>query len=144
MELEIEGRELKTCRVQTDKGALWGFENTLHVPSVRVGDCAIASSFVSYLGPFNREFRELLLARNFVAGCASLGIPCTRDLKITAFLVDDAEVGQWTLQVRVKSICMHASNMCWCSMVRCWERCTLQQWQSSSQCRADHAHWQLV
>ena len=55
---------------------------------------------MSYLGPFNREFRELLLARNFVAGCANLGIPCTRDLKITQFLVEDAEVGQWTLQVR--------------------------------------------
>ncbi|EFN50656.1 hypothetical protein CHLNCDRAFT_144018, partial [Chlorella variabilis] len=29
------------------------------------GDCAVASSFVSYLGPFNREFRELMVARDF-------------------------------------------------------------------------------
>lgn len=63
------------------------------------GDCAIASSFVSYLGPFNREFRELLLARDILAGCRRLGIPLTRDLKVSAFLADDAEVGEWTLQV---------------------------------------------
>ncbi|CAL8466541.1 g6077 [Coccomyxa elongata] len=62
------------------------------------GDCAIASSFVSYLGPFNKEFRELLLARNLLAGCRRLGIPFTRDLKLSAFLADDAEVGEWTLQ----------------------------------------------
>ena len=54
---------------------------------------------MSYLGPFNKEFRELLTVRNFVGGCTKLGIPCTPDLRIAAFLVEDAEVGQWTLQV---------------------------------------------
>ena len=90
---------------------------------MRAGDCAIASSFVSYLGPFNREFRELLLARNFVAGCASLGIPCTRDLRITAFLVDDAEVGQWTLQVRAEGnfSCMPVEAA---GVARCRTKCT--------------------
>lgn len=68
--------------------------------ALAAGDCAIASSFVSYLGPFNKEFRELLLSRNLLAGCRRLGIPHTRDLAVSTFLVDDAEVGEWTLQVR--------------------------------------------
>jgi hypothetical protein len=55
---------------------------------------------VSYLGPFNKEFRELLPARDFSAGCRRLGIPCTRDLRVSQFLADDAEVGEWALQVR--------------------------------------------
>lgn len=62
------------------------------------GDCAIASSFVSYLGPFNKEFRELLMTRDFYGGCVSLGVPVTQDIEVSKFLVDDAEVGEWTLQ----------------------------------------------
>ena len=55
---------------------------------------------MSYLGPFNKEFRELLLARDLLAGCRRLGIPFTADIKLSAFLADDAEVGEWTLQVQ--------------------------------------------
>lgn len=68
-----------------------------------VGDCAIASSFVSYLGPFNKEFRELLITRDFYGGCVKLNIPVTKDMQVTKFLVDDSEVGEWTLQVHNQS-----------------------------------------
>jgi dynein heavy chain len=37
---------------------------------------------VSYLGPFNREFRELLARRDFSGACARLGIPATQDLQV--------------------------------------------------------------
>ena len=62
------------------------------------GDCCIASAFVSYLGPFNREFRELLVSRDFAADCTKLNVPVTPDLKLTGFLVDDATIGEWNLQ----------------------------------------------
>lgn len=62
------------------------------------GDCAVASSFVSYVGPFNREFRELLLARDFVGACARMRIPATPDLKVSGFLAEEAEVGEWVIQ----------------------------------------------
>ena len=39
-------------------------------------------SFVSYLGPFNKEFRELLCARDFYGTCVKLGIPVTKDLQV--------------------------------------------------------------
>jgi len=62
------------------------------------GDCALASAFVSYLGPFNREFRELLMNRDFYGDCIKLNIPVTPNMQVTKFLVDDSEVGEWTLQ----------------------------------------------
>lgn len=62
------------------------------------GDCALASSFVSYLGPFNKEFRELLLTRDFYGDCIKKTIPVTQNMQVSKFLVDDAEVGEWNLQ----------------------------------------------
>lgn len=86
------------------------------VPNVMpdlAGDCAIASSFVSYLGPFNKEFRELLLGRDFAAGCKRLSIPCTRDLHVSQFLADDSEIGEWTLQVSKPSLAGHPEGHAW-------------------------------
>ena len=62
------------------------------------GDCALASSFVSYLGPFNKEFRDLLLSRDFYGDCVERGIPVTENLDVTRFLVDESEIGEWNLQ----------------------------------------------
>ena len=62
------------------------------------GDCALASSFVSYLGPFNKEFRDLLLQRDFYGDLTSRGVPVTENLDVTRFLVDDNEIGEWNLQ----------------------------------------------
>ena len=71
-----------------------------HLPRrAAAGDCAVASSFVSYLGPFNREFRELLLARDFAGACTRMRIPATPDLKVSAFLADEAEIGECIIQV---------------------------------------------
>ena len=46
------------------------------------GDCAVAAGFVGYLGAFNKEFRELLLQREFIGTCQQLRIPVTPDLKV--------------------------------------------------------------
>jgi hypothetical protein len=46
------------------------------------GDCAVASAFVSYLGPFNKEFRELLMSRDFYGDCIKLGIPVTQNIEV--------------------------------------------------------------
>ena len=58
-----------------------------------------ASAFVSYLGPFNKEFRELLFTRDFQASLQKLGIPASTSLSVTTFLADLPEIGQWNLQV---------------------------------------------
>jgi hypothetical protein len=46
------------------------------------GDCAVASAFVSYLGPFNKEFRELLMSRDFYGDCIKLNIPVTQSIEV--------------------------------------------------------------
>ena len=61
------------------------------------GDCALASAFVSYLGPFNREYRDLLLKQTFYNDCINLKIPVTQNMNVTKFLVEDAEIGEWNL-----------------------------------------------
>merc|ERR1719183_3116227 len=54
------------------------------------GDCALASSFVSYLGPFNKEFREIMLQRDFYGDCIQRQIPVTENLNVSKFLVEDS------------------------------------------------------
>lgn len=63
-----------------------------------IGDCAIASSFVSYLGPFIKEMREQL-NNSLIGSCQKLAIPHSKDLHLMQFLTSDQEVGEWTVQV---------------------------------------------
>ena len=77
----------------------WSSSHTL-LTSDDVGDCAIASSFVSYLGPFVKEMREQL-NNNLIGSCQKLAIPHSKDLHLTQFLTSDQEVGEWTVQVLV-------------------------------------------
>ena len=53
---------------------------------------------MSYCGPFNAEFRQILLDDYFHKDLTERSIPCFEDLALTSFLVDDATVGEWNLQ----------------------------------------------
>jgi len=65
-----------------------------------VGDCAIACAFVSYLGPFNHEFRKMLMDQYFYRECVAAGIPVTdkKDLDVNSFLVDAGTIAEWNSQ----------------------------------------------
>eukprot|EP00941_MAST-03F_sp_MAST-3F-sp1_P001388 g1388.t1 len=63
-----------------------------------VGDCAVACAFVSYCGPFNQEYRKILLDEKFTNDCRERDVPVTEDLDVINFLVDVATVGAWTMQ----------------------------------------------
>lgn len=63
-----------------------------------VGDVAKACAFVSYCGPFNSEFRDRLMQEFFHTDIVSKGIPVSEELKLTEFLVDEAKIGEWSLQ----------------------------------------------
>ena len=62
------------------------------------GDTALACGFISYVGPFNADFRHLLLTECFTADCTGKGIPLTKGLNVTKFMVDEGTVGDWALQ----------------------------------------------
>jgi dynein heavy chain len=62
-----------------------------------IGDVAAATAFVSYCGPFNAEYRNLLMKDYFIKDLKDNEIPVTVNLELTKFLVDAAMVGEWNL-----------------------------------------------
>ena len=63
-----------------------------------VGDCAMASAFMSYCGPFNKTFRDKLLQEYFVQSMETKGIDFTKSLSVIDMVTNDAIRGEWNLQ----------------------------------------------
>ena len=57
---------------------------------------ALSCAFITYVGPYNAEFRKHLQEKLFAADCMAKGVPCTEDLGISLFLVDAATTGGWS------------------------------------------------
>ena len=62
-----------------------------------VGDVALSCAFVGYCGPFNQEFRDHLVKTRFSDDLVTRGIPLTKGLGLTSFLVDMGTIGDWNL-----------------------------------------------
>ncbi|CAM9708915.1 unnamed protein product, partial [Ectocarpus fasciculatus] len=62
-----------------------------------VGDVALSCAFVGYCGPFNQEFRDHLVKTRFSDDLVTRGIPLTKGLDLTSFLVDMGTIGDWNL-----------------------------------------------
>ena len=63
-----------------------------------VGDCAVACAFISYLGPFNQEYRAYCIEDKFISDCEARRVPVTPHLDVTDFLVDVGTIGDWNMQ----------------------------------------------
>ncbi|KAJ8736205.1 hypothetical protein PYW08_006861 [Mythimna loreyi] len=61
-----------------------------------VGDILMLTGFLSYSGPFNQEFRALLIS-NWIAELVRRKIPVSMNLNITNQLTDTATIGEWNL-----------------------------------------------
>ena len=57
-----------------------------------VGDVLLCTGFLSYSGPFNQEFRDMLMGK-WQKDMKSRKIPFTANLNVTGMLVDAATVG---------------------------------------------------
>ncbi|XP_055363688.1 dynein axonemal heavy chain 5 [Betta splendens] len=62
-----------------------------------VGDVLLSTGFLSYAGPFNQEYRSLLLEL-WKNEMEEKKIPFSPDLNVTGLLVDNATVSEWNLQ----------------------------------------------
>uniref|UniRef100_A0A7N8WST8 Dynein, axonemal, heavy chain 5 like n=1 Tax=Mastacembelus armatus TaxID=205130 RepID=A0A7N8WST8_9TELE len=62
-----------------------------------VGDVLLSTGFLSYAGPFNQEFRSLLLEL-WKKEMEEKLIPFSPDLNVIGLLVDNATVSEWNLQ----------------------------------------------
>ncbi|XP_077975281.1 dynein axonemal heavy chain 8-like [Styela clava] len=63
-----------------------------------VGNVLLATGFLSYCGPFNQEFRNLLLKETWENELIARRIPFASDLNLIAMLIDAPTIGEWALQ----------------------------------------------
>lgn len=105
LEADAAGTRRKMENASTLMGALGGEETrwieqnaALRSAEHRlIGDCALACAFLSYLGPFNRAYREQLMSEIITAG-KEMQLPFTEELDVSSFLVEDTEAGQWAVE----------------------------------------------
>ncbi|XP_069898297.1 dynein axonemal heavy chain 5 [Dipodomys merriami] len=62
-----------------------------------VGDVLLATAFLSYSGPFNQEFRHLLL-NDWKKEMKARKIPFGKDLNLNEMLIDAPTISEWSLQ----------------------------------------------
>ncbi|XP_056594071.1 dynein axonemal heavy chain 5 [Triplophysa dalaica] len=62
-----------------------------------VGDVLLATGFLSYSGPFNQEYRNLLL-QEWKKEMNTCHIPYSENLNLISMLVDNVTIGEWNLQ----------------------------------------------
>ena len=63
-----------------------------------VGDVLLASAFVSYVGPFNKKFREIIIDDEFVTFFKKNNIPSSPGNNPLEILTDDATTAGWNQQ----------------------------------------------
>ena len=66
--------------------------------SVIIGDVLLASAFVSYVGPFNKKFRDMIVNERFLDFFKRNRIPMSPDPNPLIILTDEATVAEWNNQ----------------------------------------------
>jgi dynein heavy chain len=65
---------------------------------VVVGDVLLASSFVSYVGPFNKQFRDDIIQNYFIPFFNKNKIPMSPEANPMLMLTDEATIAQWNTE----------------------------------------------
>jgi dynein heavy chain, axonemal len=61
-----------------------------------VGDCLLASSFLSYVGAFTTDYRKDLIYDKFLSDIHQRAIPLSNDFSLEKLLTTDATIQYWT------------------------------------------------
>jgi dynein heavy chain len=103
MKLELANR--LTAALGSEK-VRWGegVESLIKERSLLVGDCLIASAFISYIGAFTKKYREMLMEKYLIPltmkppdKCGD-PIPMTPDMEAIGLMCTDSEVAQYQTQ----------------------------------------------
>jgi dynein heavy chain len=65
---------------------------------VIVGDVLLASAFVSYAGPFNKSFRDLMIKEDFAKYFITNRIPMSAAMDPVVLLTDESTAAKWNKQ----------------------------------------------
>jgi dynein heavy chain len=63
-----------------------------------IGDVLLASSFVSYVGPFSKKFREKIIKENFIVFFQKNAIPASPNSSPLTILTTEAQKAEWNTQ----------------------------------------------
>ena len=71
-----------------------------------IGNVGVSCAFISYCGPFNAEYRDLIANSKLISELRVMNIPHTPSIygDLTTFLVDEATVGQWNIDGLPKDV----------------------------------------
>ena len=61
-----------------------------------LGDCLLASAFLSYLGAFTWDFRRDMLRGEWEKDIVTKNIPMSQPFKLDELLTNDVEISRWT------------------------------------------------
>ena len=103
---ESESLEIKLDRAKSLVDGLGGervrWEGSITVLETSlgnlVGDCLLAAAFLSYCGPFDSAYREVLLQDNWLKSVKTLNIPASPDFEFCDFLAKPEDVRDWNIQ----------------------------------------------
>ena len=62
---------------------------------VIIGDVLLASAFVSYVGPFNKAFRDMIIKEKFMPFFKENNIPMSPNSNPISILTDEATIAEW-------------------------------------------------
>lgn len=63
--------------------------------NVLVGDVLISAAFISYAGPFSKQFRTTIINNDFKSYVIKRAIPVSKELDPVSLLVNEAQIAEW-------------------------------------------------
>ena len=92
--LNLAQRLVKALGSENDRWAnkIEELEGSLEV---LVGDSLLASAFISYAGPFAKQYREIIIQKMFIPYITNNKIPMTKNINPIKLLTDEATIALW-------------------------------------------------